>query len=224
MRKLCPACLARLEHVVHPDCVVCAGTGYLALNEGAVALYRTEVVSKTVELCLEAAARISDMTRTLSDDRTQRVSSVIEKLQAVGLLVAEESPYINTAWWAEKKKSKQPRGEDGKFAPFLDAGELTEQVIQEPLVPLDMVLSAAAPYQYERTERPGARGLPVLSDNGYPSHLARVADPMEPGRSTMDWIQARNADQREASVLVEAVDLAAAKKRRRLAKQAAIQN
>jgi len=224
LRKLCPACLTRLEHVVHPDCIVCDGTGYLALNEGAVSLYRPEVVSKTIELCLEAAARIADMTGTLSDDRTKRVSSVIEKLQAVGLLVEEESPYINTAWWAKKKKSKQPRDEDGKFAPFLDAGELSEQVIQEPLVPLDMVLTVAAPYQYDRTERPGARGLPVLSDNGYPSHLARIADPMEPGRSTMDWAQARNADQREATVLVEAVTVAAAKKRRRQVKQASTHN
>lgn len=224
MRKLCPACVTRLELVVHPDCIVCAGTGYLSLHEGAVALYRPEVVSKTIELCLEAAARISDMTRTLSDDRTRRVSSVIEKLQSVGLLVEEESPYINTAWWAKKRKSKQPRGEDGKFAPLLDAGELTEQVLQEPLVPLDMVLSTADPYEYQQDERPGARGLPILSDNGHPSHLARIADPMEPGRSTIDWVKARHTDQRDATVLVEAVNLAAARKKRRQARQASILN
>lgn len=223
MRKICPACITRLNHVVHPECIVCNGNGYMALGEGAISLYRPEVVSKAVELCLEAVARVSDLTGTLSDNRARGVTSAIEKLQEVGLVAREESPYINTAWWVKKKrKSQQPRTDDGKFAPLVDAGELAEQIIQDPLVPLDMVLPAAKPYEYSREERPNARGLPILSANGYPSHLARVADPQEAGRSTAEWVQARHQDEREAGILAEAAERAAQRKRRRQAKAAAM--
>lgn len=215
MRKLCPACITRLDRVVHPDCIVCNGNGYMALGEGAVAFYRPEVVAKAVELSLEAVARVADLTGTLSDDRTQAVISVIEKLHEAGLVAEEESPYVNKAWWGQKQQSKQPRNQDGKYASYQEASELAEQAVQAPLIPLDRVMVDAAPYEYAREERPNARGLPVLSANGYPSHLARVADPQEPGRSTAEWVQGRRADQREAMILVQASERAVQRKRRR---------
>lgn len=215
MRKLCPACITRLDQVVHPDCIVCNGTGYMALSEGAVAFYRPEVVAKAVELTLESAARIADLTGTLSDDRTQAVISAIEKLHDAGLVIEEESPYINTAWWGRKQQPKQPRNQDGKYASYQEASELARNAVQAPLIPLDAVMIDAAPYEYTREERPNARGLPVLSANGHPSHLARIADPQEPGRSTAEWVQGRHADHREATILVQATERAVQRKRRR---------
>lgn len=222
MRKLCPACINRLDHVVHPDCIVCNGNGYMALGEGAMAFYRPEVVSKAVELALESAARVADLHNTLSDDRAQAVTSVIEQLHESGLVEEEESPYVNTAWWSGRPAQKQPRAKDGKFASYQEATELAEQVVQLPILTLDQVLTEAEPYQYQREERPNARGLPVLSANGHPSHLARVADPQEPGRSTADWVQERAVDEREAHVLAVAASKASERRRRRQSRQPAI--
>lgn len=77
------------------------------------------------------------------------------------------------------------------------------------------------PYEYTREERPNALGLPAFSASGYPLHLARVADPQEPGRSTADWVQGRHADHREAMILVQATDRAVQRKRRRTQRLAA---
>lgn len=217
LRKICPACHTRTDHIIHPDCVVCNGNGYLALGEGALSLYSPEAVSQAVELGLEAVARVTDMTQTLSDDRAACIRSAIEKMEAAGLLSVEESPYINKAWWS-KPKARQPRGEDGKFASFLDAGELAEQIVQEALIPLDLVLKAAAPYEYQVGERPNARGLPVMSASGHPSHLARIADPQEPGRDTNAFVRERELNERRAIILEEAAVKAAQKKLRKVAR------
>lgn len=217
MRKICPACHTRTDHIIHPDCVVCEGNGYIVLGEGAVSLYTPEAVSQAVELGLEAVARTADMTLTLSDDRAACIRSAIEKMQVAGLLCAEESPYINKVWWS-KPPAKQPRDEHGKFASFIDAGELAEQAVQESLIPMDFVLATAAPYEYQEGERPNARGLPVLSANGHPSHLARVADPQEPGRDTTEWVRERKLNERRAIILEEAAIKAAQKKLRKAAR------
>ncbi len=216
MRKLCPACITRLDHVVHPECIVCAGTGYLRLGDGAMSLYTPEVVSRAVDLSLEAAARTADTTRTLSDDRSEPIRAALDTLTAAGILAASDRPEATaTPWWAKSSVRGQLRDQHGRFSLVRDAEELAADTLQQPLIPLDSVLADAGPYEYTEDDRPNARGLPLLSQNGYPSHLARVADPQENGRNTKQWVRERHFDRLRAEALKEAAAPAAAKKQRR---------
>lgn len=172
-----------------------------------MSLYTPEVVSKAVNLGLEAAARIADMTGTLSDDRAKHVKSAIDKMRAAGLLSTQDTTVVPLEWW-QKPKPGRKREKNGRYAPLRDPSELAQQVIQEPLVPLDSVLSEAAPYEYQPHERPNARGLPVLSENGYPDHLARITDPQETGRETRLWLLEQARNERRAEVLHQAAEQA----------------
>ena len=216
MRKICPACITRLDHVVHPECVICNGAGHVTLGEGAMELYTPEVVSRAVELGLEAAARVADMNGTLSDDRATRIKSAVDTMRVAGLLAQQDEPQAtDRPAWPVRRGREQHRNDKGMFALKHDPALLAQDSLQQPIIPLDEVLSAAGPYQYQEYERPGARGLPGLSDNGYPSHLARVCDPMDPGRDTRAWVRERHFDGKRAEVLVEAGQEAARMKRER---------
>jgi hypothetical protein len=87
------------------------------------------------------------------------------------------------------------------------------------VTPRDAVLAAADPYVYAEHERPNARGLPVLSANGHPSHTARITDPMTPGNDTADTYRQRRAQRFYAEAIVEAAPKVVSLKARQDAKK-----
>lgn len=205
MRRICPACTHRKNQLVEADCIVCQGRGVLHLGAGALTLYTADVVAEAVLLALEAKAREADMTLTLSDDRTAGIREAISMLEEAGVLAPADAPLHLTPPPAPPVyRRTRKRDEAGRFAPEFDPSELAEQFVQSELFPMDAVLAHAGRFEYEEEDRPNARGLPVLSANGHPSHLARVADPMEPGNDTRADFRRRQSEHRHAVALMEA--------------------
>lgn len=220
MRRLCPSCVNRRSHLVAPECAVCEGIGCLLLGEGALALYTPEVVSQAVLLGLEAKARVADMALTLSDDRAAAVRDGIKMLTTAGLLapISTAPTLVKTA---PLTKRRRKRDAIGQFALEHDPAELAARSVQIELFPLDQVLAGADCFEYREDERPNARGLPVLSANGHPSHLARVTDPMEPGQNTLVDALWRKSEDRSAQALAQAAPEAVRIKERKAQRQLA---
>lgn len=218
MRRLCPTCVNRRSHLVAPECVVCEGIGCLLLGEGALSLYGPEVVSQAVLLGLEAKARVADTTLTLSDDRAAAVREGIKELTTAGLLAPiTKAPHLVKS---PPPAPKRKRDALGQYALESDPSALAARSVQIELFPLDLVLANAERFEYQQHERPNARGLPVLSANGHPSHLSRVTDPMEPGTNTRADVFQRKADDRSAHVLALAAPEAVRMKERKAQRQA----
>jgi hypothetical protein len=83
----------------------------------------------------------------------------------------------------------------------------------------DQALAHADAYVYAEHERPNARGLPVLSANGHPSHTARIADPMTPGNDTAQTFRDRRTQRFYAEAIVEAAPKVVSLKARQQAKK-----
>lgn len=220
MRRLCPACTARRNTLVDPECVICEGTGILPLGEAALSIYSPDVVAEAVHLALEAAAREADQQLTLSDDRDAPLRHAVVLLHDAGIIGRQEhtAPPVPPA---PRPKRIRPRKRDtaGQYVIEVTPSELAQQAVQTELLPLDISLCGAPLYTYTEHERPNARGLPVLSANGHPSHLARLADPTEAGSDTRAECRMRRADHRHAVALVEAQPEAARRRNRKLARQ-----
>lgn len=182
-----------------------------------MSIYTPEVVAEAVALALEAVAREADLQLTLSDDRQAPLRVVLVRLLDAGILAPHDAPQAPRP----PRMRTLPRKRDaaGQYAIEVTPSELAQQAVQTELLPLDAVLSAAPCYTYTEHERPNARGLPVLSANGHPSHLARIADPMEPGSDTRAECRARHAESQHAAALVEASAEAARRRNRRRARQ-----
>lgn len=193
MRRLCPVCVRRRQNVVDPECMVCQGDGFLELAEPALSTFAPEVVAEAVLLGLEVKARISDKGLTLSDDRLAGVRAALVMFQEAGI--------ISNRRGLSPRLSEAVRSKRGAARP---AVALAAEVVQEPLDGLDEVLANAEPYTYGEGERPGQRGLPLLSAEGHPSHLARVADPADPQGDTGQLARRRRSERRQANVLLEA--------------------
>jgi hypothetical protein len=88
------------------------------------------------------------------------------------------------------------------------------------VTPIDGVLALAPAYDYAEHERPNARGLPVMSAAGHPSHLARIADPMTPGNDTAATARERRQQTRSATILIAAAPKVVSIKARTAAKAA----
>lgn len=190
-RQLCPACSHREARLVDPHCLICDGTGVMWLGDAAPTLYPADVVAKAEDITLEAAARLGDTGGTLSDDRLNHLRAALLALRDAGILDAECTTL--TQVMASKTSAAHP------------AVALAAEVLQEPILPLDTVLARAAPYEYTEDDRPGQRGLPVLSQNGHPSHLARLCDPRDPYMDTPADVRRRRRAKRQGAVLAEAV-------------------
>lgn len=216
MYRLCPACTNRRNQLVDPECVACDGHGRLQLGEGALALYTADVVAEAVVLGLEAKAREADQMLTLSDDRGAVVREAVSMMLTAGVLAPQESLAALTLPPAPPPyRRTRKRDTAGRYAQEFTPSAVAEHCVQTELFPLDETLAHAEVFVYQEEDRPNARGLPVLSANGHPSHLARVADPMEPGNDTMAECRLRHSEHLRAQALVEAIPEAVRIKNRR---------
>lgn len=189
MKRLCPACSVRHAKLVDVDCVVCQGAGTLELGEAALAFHEPDVVSIAVGIALEAYARTIDVSLTLSDDRPAALRATVKQLADAGII---DRP-------ARRRVTREP------LRAAESARELAGSVTLVSLRPSDESLPDAPAFAYQVGDRPNARGLPLLSSEGYPSHLARVIDPTEPGRDTAAHLTDRKSAERQAAVIVKAV-------------------
>jgi hypothetical protein len=205
MRRICPVCANRQDGLIDAECLICQGRGFLILGSGALALYPPGAVAEAIVLALEAVARKTDLTRNLSQNRRGPILEVLGTLYDAGILAPSETPA------PPRPVSKRPRKRDltGQFVSEQTPTDLAQTYVQEPLVPLDSALTHAPCHTYREDDRPNARGLPVLSAGGHPSHLARLVDPAEPGASTRADHMRRQAQHRAATVLVQAAPEAA---------------
>ena len=210
---MCPACTLRRNQLVNPGCPVCDGHGVLLLGDGALALYTPDVVAEAVLLSFEAVARNADRLMTLSDKRSLPLRDAKNMLKKAGVIGTVERA-LPPAPPAYKRTRK--RDTAGRYT--AEPTELAETWVQTELFSMDTTLAHAPKYEYQQHERPNARGLPVLSSDGHPSHLARVTDPQEPGRDTLRHTQQQTADHTHAKALAAAAPVAAAKATRKIAK------
>lgn len=197
VRRICPACAIRYGQLVNPDCLICGGAGLVTLGPAALSIHTPEVVAMAVTLALEAVARDIEATTTLSDNRTVRLKRTMTLLMQAGIITG----------------SRPTRALHAKAA---TSDGIAEEVTGVPPIALDITLSTAPKYRYNEYDRPNARGLPVLSADGHPSHLARLTDPAAAGGETFKVVQARLRDELQAKILLRAApDAVAIKQRRR---------
>lgn len=210
--RCCPACSRKHAQLVSPNCPVCQGYGTVTLGAAALSMHEPATVGIAVEIAVEAAARTIDTQLTLSDDRVDPLRLVMETLTDAGIIGLPT---------AGRSKALSPRRHlhavpDNAVSSVELAAEYMPTV-----EPRDAVLAAAPAYIYQEHERPNARGLPVLSANGHPSHTARITDPMTPGNDTAATYRDRKAQARSAGILVEASPKVISLKARAEAKKAA---
>lgn len=183
--RLCPACIHRRGRVIAADCPVCSGQGVLVLGHAAKVSGDVEA-SYAVAIVLEAAARDLEK-RTARDaqkreqETRQTLASVLQALRRAGVL--------------EGSASRTASG---------TATDIAQNVSLVPIRPLDWTLIDAQSYAYGYTDRPLSRGMPVLSADGHPSHLARVCDPADPLTPTGADAQTRAQQRRSGAVLAAA--------------------
>ena len=185
MKRICPACQTRRARLVAADCPVCEGAGVLSLGPESIIDYGAETTSRAVSVALEAVARHHDDPKGEQGAGIAALRSAVAALAGAGLLAGELIP------------AALPRPSRGATA--VSVAQVTLGV---PISPTDWILPDAAPYRYKAGDRPGARGLPLLSDDGHPSHLARIADPANPiDTNTTADVYRRAAEHRAAVVL-----------------------
>ena len=192
-RQLCPACIHRENGIINTACIVCDGKGHLYLSDTALSIYHPETVAEAITITLEAAARLGDSSPFLSGDRLLPVREALLQLRDTGILDAECTTL--TRAMASKGRTSHP------------AKAIAAEVLQEPILTIDTVLPTAEPHVYEYGDKPGKRGLPVMSRNGHPSSLARVTDPADPFADTPATVRRRHRKTREAHDLAAAVKL-----------------
>jgi hypothetical protein len=173
-------------------------------------MHEPATVSTAVEIAIEAGSRTIDTKLTLSDDRIDPLRLVMETLADAGIINMPTSG---------RSKALAPRRRlhlvpDNAVSPLDLAAEYVPTATER-----DHTLTAAPAYTYQEHERPNARGLPVLSANGYPSHTARITDPMTPGNDTAETHRQRRNQHRNAVVLVEAAPKVVSIKARQEAKK-----
>lgn len=187
--RLCPACIHRRGRVVDPHCLVCQGEGVLMLGRAAAMSGPVET-SYAVAIVLEAAARDLE-TRTATDPVERHrlapaaIGQVLDGLRAAGVL----------AWDGVTDQADTPAG---------TATEMAQAVSGVVIRPMDWTLIDAQSYAYGYGDRPLARGLPVLSADGHPSHLARLCDPADPLTPTDQDVHARTSARRAGAILAAA--------------------
>jgi hypothetical protein len=210
--RCCPACARRHAQLINANCPVCDGYGTITLGAAALSMHEPATVGIAVEIAVEAAARTIDTTLTLSDNRVDPLRLVMETLADAGIIATPT---------AGRSRALTPR----RHLHAVPENAVSSVELATTYMPSvearDAVLAAAPAYLYQEHERPNARGLPVLSANGHPSHTARIADPMTPGNDTADTFRQRRAQRRSAVVLVEAAPKVVSIKARQTAKKTA---
>jgi hypothetical protein len=206
--RCCPACSKRHAQLVNVNCPVCKGFGTVTLGAAALSLHEPATVATAVEIAIEAAARTIDNTLTLSDDRHAPLRNVMTMLCDSGIV-----DHPGTRKTAHKPRHLRLVTDDTA------AVEAAASYIPT-VTPRDAVLALAPAYVYAEHERPNARGLPILSAAGHPSHMARITDPMTPGNDTAETGRQRRQQARSATILVAAAPKVITIKARAAAKAA----
>lgn len=168
---------------------MCGGAGILRLGPAALRIHEPDVVSRASAIVLEAVSRRAEEVAVPGADLVPAVRAAVGLLVESGILAGPEA----------RPDAPGPGG--GKTASPATLAAATSPV---PVLPIDWILTEAPTYRYSSADRPGARGLPVLSDDGHPSHLARIVDPASPGASTAEAVAARAAVARHAATLAAA--------------------
>lgn len=189
MIRLCPACLTRKARLVAPDCPVCGGAGVLRLGSAALSLHDPDVVSRAAAIVLEAVSRRAEEISEPGTDLVPAVRAAVGVLVESGILAGPEGHLLPPSPGGGRSTSP---------------ASLAAAASPVPVLPIDWVLTEAPNFHYGPGDRPGARGLPVLSEDGNPSHLARIVDPAVPGASTAAAAQARALSTRRAGILAAA--------------------
>lgn len=206
-RRTCPACSKRYAQLVTPDCPVCEGVGVLGLHPVALApvgLKPTDpaVIARAVELYLEGAARAAADKIPPGDGagRRQALADAAERLRAARIVSPPVGvPERDSHWVPQYPEEKATT--DGSAAK-------TAHLLGEHTGPTDTARLDAAPRLPGPDDRPRAMGqLPDTSMEGYPSHLAQAADPIDPlGPDHRALAFQRQNRDRRARVIAEAVD------------------
>lgn len=166
--------MAREARLVAKDCPICQGRGTISLGHTAAVEFGPAVVALAVGAALESVARAVDTPGVPNSDQRAALADTMRLLETTGLTGPGSAP---------KATRRTP-------------DSLAAAAIGRPVEALDVALPEAAAYRYGPGERPGARGLPVLSADGHPSHLARICDPADPlGAAT--YTKAANIRKRE---------------------------
>jgi hypothetical protein len=205
VKMLCPGCAHRIAHIIALDCPVCAGAGLLQLHPAALEIYDSESVAQAVTIALEAIARNIDESTILIDARADLLADQVSELAAARLIYFADDP---------------DRGIEFELAALQDP--VYEPETADPLelitgfspAPMDAVLAAAEPFEYAAEDRPMMRGLPVTSEAGHPSSLARICDPVDQLEKTSDKALRVKRRVREANVLVKSAKVAARRRRK----------
>lgn len=156
----------------------------LVLAPEAVDDYGPETTSRAVSIALEAVARHHDDPKGLRGAGIVALRAAVATLRASGIL--KGATFLG----------RVPRPSSGAKAVTV------AMTLGVPINPTDWILPDAAPYRYKAGDRPGARGLPLLSDDGHPSHLARIVDPADPiDTPTTADVYRRDREHRAALVL-----------------------
>lgn len=176
-----------------------------------MSLHDPATVSMAVEIAIESAARTIDTNTTLSDDRLAPLRTVMTMLCDAGI----------TDHPGTRKTAHKPR----HLRLVVDAAPIVEiAATMIPTVqPVDAVLAAAPAYRYAEHERPNARGLPILSAAGHPSHTARLTDPMTPGNDTAETHRQHHNQSRSAAILAQAAPRAVTIKNRKARKLVSVE-
>jgi hypothetical protein len=207
--RCCPACSKRHAQLVNVNCPVCKGFGTVTLGAAALSLHEPATVATAVEIAIEAVARQVDTNLTLSDDRHAPLREAMVMLTDAGII-----DHAGTRKTAHRTRHLRLVTDDTVAVEAAAAYVPT-------VTHRDAVLALAPAYEYEAHERPNARGLPIMSAAGHPSHTARITDPMTPGNDTAATHRQRQQQARAAGILVEAAPKVVVLKARAEAKKAA---
>lgn len=207
--RCCPACSKRHSQLISSNCPVCKGFGTVTLGAAALSLHEPATVATAVEIAIEAVARQIDTNLTLSDDRHAPLREAMVMLTDAGIV-----DHAGTRKTSHRTRHLRLVVDDSIA---VDAAATYVPTVTHR----DAVLALAPAYDYSPEERPNARGLPIMSAAGHPSHTARIADPMTPGNDTAATHRTRQLQARAAGILVEAAPKVVSLKARKAAKTAA---
>ncbi|AYD81495.1 hypothetical protein HYP71_gp001 [Arthrobacter phage KBurrousTX] len=207
MRRVCPACSRRTAELIDPECTVCHGEGFLILHPAALTMCEPTVVSEAVGLALESSARLIESTTTLSDNRRAKLAASVSDLVTARIIhapgtIPTDTPPPPPPTPGRRRRRKH---ESANQLSFATAEILAEGATKQDTKPYDGPVLEAPKHRYDKDDRPLMRGLPLLSADGHPSHLARIEDPQDAYASTSDDFDARSRRTRQATVLVAAV-------------------
>lgn len=189
MRRTCPLCTVRPAAVISPDCPVCDGHGYLTLGSRGLREYDAETVSTAVHLALEQTARVIDRRADARGiDPRPALTKTLGQLARGGLITPP------------KATAPAPDVQPGKTTGSPAA--LVHRATGHRPDHTDQLMIRAYPYRYRFTDRPGNRGLPLLSENFYPGSLPRVGNPQHFDTTTLTQLTDRHKRRYHARSLV----------------------